>query len=145
MRVAPCILMASSDTESRRAIAESLRGTQFLPVFAGSIGEGAELLRRLPVCLILCEENLPDGGYQELLRETEDCGAAVPLVVLSRAGEWDEYLRAIRLGAMDMITPPYHRSILLALFRRVFQQSPEWKVSVHAEPVWRNHLFKDVL
>jgi DNA-binding NtrC family response regulator len=145
MRIAPCILMASSDAESRRAIAESLRGTQFLPVFAGNIGEGAELLRRLPVCLILCEENLPDGGYQELLRETEDCGAAVPLVVLSRAGEWDEYLRAIRLGAMDMITPPYHRSIIQALLRRVFQESAEWKVSVHAEAEWRTHLNKDVL
>lgn len=141
----PSILIATSDAESRDALAAALRGTQFLPVFAESIGESAEVLGRLPVCLVLCEENLPDGGYQDLLREAENCGVAVPLVVLSRTGEWDEYLRAIRLGAMDMITPPYHRSIIRALLRRVFQQSPAWRVSFKQQLPWPNHLYKDVL
>lgn len=119
------VLVACADSESRKAVSEALQGTGFEQVFSNSVQESSGILSRNPILVVFCEETLPGGGFRELLSEADRFGAMVPVVVVSRVGEWDEYLRAIRLGVLDLISPPYGRADIQMLVRRALRSYSE--------------------
>jgi DNA-binding NarL/FixJ family response regulator len=103
------LLLACSDPVSRAHLAESLKDTEFETILAFNCAESSNLLAKVPVSMVFCEDQLPGGGFPKLLNLVKHGGTNTPIVVLSRTGEWEEYLNALRLGAFDMVIPPYDR------------------------------------
>lgn len=56
--------------------------------------------------LAICEDQLPDGNFQELIAELKRYGCQTPIVVASRFDDWDSYLTAIGAGAFDFVALP---------------------------------------
>ena len=76
-------------------------------------------LASFEVCMVLCEECVVDGNYQAVVGVVGDIDARIPVIVISRTGEWPEYLAAIRGGALDYVAfPPIPRE-----FQRVIRNA----------------------
>ena len=68
--------------------------------------EAALHLRSSRPCVIVCERNLPDGGWKDVLEVTASLPSPPPVVVTSRLA--DEYLWAevLNLGGWDVLAKP---------------------------------------
>ena len=91
----------------------------------------AKSLGSQPADLIFCDELLPDGSYEDFLHLCST-GMGRPearVVVITRVGEWQDYLEATRRGAFDLIRCPLQSTdVELAIIRAMREDdlsSPE--------------------
>jgi DNA-binding NtrC family response regulator len=56
--------------------------------------------------LVFCDEHLPDASYLDVLTAVRARQGTARVVVISRVGEWEEYVQASQLGAVDVIRCP---------------------------------------
>jgi CheY-like chemotaxis protein len=101
------VLVACSDSENRRSLTDIVTQLGLKPIPASTVSEAQDVLSQHPVCLVFCEDNLPEGGYREFLNRTKLVGLQIPLVVSSSLGGEERYLEAMRLGVFEYISPPY--------------------------------------
>jgi len=116
------LLLAGSDPESRKRLTHTL-GEEFETISASNVQESSSLLAQHTFSLVFCEDLLPGGGFPRLMNEVKRSGTSTPLVVLSRTGEWEEFLAALRLGAFDMVIPPYERLAIHTVAYHALQES----------------------
>jgi DNA-binding NtrC family response regulator len=100
------ILIVSSNEETRRELAHVFDRQGLGPTCVASIEEAICLLGRHAMALIFCDRHLPDGSYRDFLTASRSLRAQARVVVTCWLSDWDEYLRAMRLGAFDMIATP---------------------------------------
>ena len=74
-------------------------------------------MARLEVSVVVCNEWLPDGSYVDIVKFMAKSYARTPLIVISRIGDWPEYLRAIGAGAFDYVAYPPIRGELQRVIR----------------------------
>jgi DNA-binding NtrC family response regulator len=99
-----------ADPQSREALGRALAPAGVEPVYASTLSETRNVLRRETVAMVFCESHLADGSYHDLLRSQERAEHHTPVVVASRVEDTREYLQAMREGAYDYIAAPYRRS-----------------------------------
>ena len=100
------ILVASSELESRRALARILKEEGYEIVSASRVRECEEALASQQIRLVFCDRRLSDGSYRDVLAITRESQREVKMVVTSRLADWDEYLEALHQGAFDLIASP---------------------------------------
>ena len=61
---------------------------------------------RRRVSLVVCDDRLVDGKYEDILSETAPSPLKTPVVVVSPTGDWPDYLKAINAGAFDYLAYP---------------------------------------
>ena len=99
-------IVASSNEETLQTLAEIVVQCGLAAFLAFTVDEGKRILRRQKVHLVVCEDCLIDGKYQDLLKETTRLLLKTPLIVVSRTGEWPEYLQAVGAGSFDYLPYP---------------------------------------
>ncbi len=120
-------MVVSSEDRVRRRLAEILGQCGLTPILASTVAESQMALARHKFCMILCDEWLADGGYQSIVEIAKHADTKPPVIVLSRTGDWPEYLAATRAGAYDYLAYPpvpteLHRVIRNAFLDRGQQQ-----------------------
>jgi DNA-binding NtrC family response regulator len=104
------ILVIASDPETRKTLSSILQTEGLNSVQASQLSEGRALLASRSVGMVFCERHLADGTYLDLLPAAQTKSGNVPVVVTSRLADWDEYLEALRHGAVDLIASPFKPS-----------------------------------
>jgi DNA-binding NtrC family response regulator len=104
------ILVIASDPEIRKALSSILQTEGLKSVQASQLSEGRALLENRQVGMVFCERHLTDGTYLDLMPAAQTKAGNVPVVVTSRLADWDEYLEALRHGAVDLIASPCKKS-----------------------------------
>ena len=99
-------LIASSDPQNSQDLAQILTQCGLDPIASNTWHEAKHILAHKRVQVVFCEDGLPDAGVVDILNETRLATCNVPVVVISRSGGWEEYLRAMRGGAFDVIARP---------------------------------------
>jgi len=102
------VLVASSHLETRAALIHVLEQLSADVVSSSSVQQAAEVLSKRAIELVFCDDELPDGSYRDLLPAARYRQHGTRVVVVTRTGEWEEYLEAMRLGAFDFIRGPMH-------------------------------------
>jgi len=119
-------LVVSSDEEVRRKLGEILRQCGLAAVFASTVSETGMVLAGNEVFVVLCDDCLPDGEYVDIVKLVGQSDSKLPVVVVSRTGEWPEYLTAMHAGAFDYLAyPPVPwelRRIIQNAFRECVRQ-----------------------
>jgi DNA-binding NtrC family response regulator len=113
----PSGLVVSPDDEVRQTLALSLGECGFASIFSSTVGEGRIALARREVFVVVSEEWLPDGSYVDMVNLIAQSCARIPVVVVSRIGDWPEYLRAVGAGAYDYVPYPPIRGELRRVIR----------------------------
>jgi len=106
MNARPQILVVSSDQDHLHTLTSILQKNGWTPLHATRLSECRDLLAKQNVGLVFCERRLADGTYRDLLSAAHMPNRRVPIVVTSRLADWDEYLEALRYGAVDLIASP---------------------------------------
>jgi len=117
----PEILVIASDPETRKALSSILQTEGLKSVHASQLSEGRALLASQRVGMVFCERHLADGSYLDLLPAAQTKAGNVPVVVTSRLADWDEYLEALRHGAVDLIASPCKKSDVASALAQVRQ------------------------
>lgn len=118
------VLVTCFRPEDRHALARMLVRCGLKPVLSASVERSRGLLARRPVRLIFCDDELPDGSVARLLEEVRNGHSGIPVVVISRLENWDEYLRAMRLGAFDYISSPLRRAEVERVVAKILDETP---------------------
>jgi CheY-like chemotaxis protein len=102
----PSGLVVSSDDEVRRKLAQVLRQCAIAPVLASTVAESEMVLAGHESSVVVCNDRMDDGKYEDIVKLAVRCVTKVPVIVVSRTGDWPEYLRATCGGAFDYLVYP---------------------------------------
>lgn len=114
-------LAVSGNSSVRSTLGETLLLCGANPVLATSLQEASQRIRCGHLRLGLCQDRLPDGKYEELLLLNRAAGISLPWIVVSRTGDWPEYLAAIEAGVYDFLAYPPIRGELLGIIRALLE------------------------
>ncbi len=88
----------------RQQLVEVIRRTGTTHVVRSSVREATEALKSGKYDVINTGRRLEDGNSDDLLRAAQLAQPDAPVVVVSRTGDWDEYIEAIDRGAFDLLS-----------------------------------------
>jgi DNA-binding NtrC family response regulator len=112
------VLVISADLEGRRTVNRILEALSVNTIACSMVSEAQQVLSLQRPHLVFCDERLPDGSYADLLEWKHPGQIPPPIVVLTRTGEWELYMDAMREGAFDVIRSPWDPTdIELSLLR----------------------------
>jgi DNA-binding NtrC family response regulator len=116
------VLIVTSRIANKRTLLRTLEGLPVNTFSASTVFQALEFLATHPLAIIFCEERLPDGSYRDLLGSVPCSPQMNRLIVVQCAGEWEEYLEALRLGAAEVLRVPLQSTdIDIALFHAMRQ------------------------
>ena len=110
-------LVVSSDDEVRQTLAESLGECGLGSIFSSTVAESWKAMGGREVFVVVCDDWLPDGSYMDIVKLVARSCTRIPLIVISRIGDWPEYLRATGAGAFDYVAYPPIRGDLQQAIR----------------------------
>jgi DNA-binding NtrC family response regulator len=116
------VLIVSEKPEHLRVLIHALDDQPARLSACFTIRQAQEILLRQTADLVLCDEYPPDGSYRDLLLSSRFVQKPASFVVLLHKGEWDEYLIAMRLGALDVLRSPLQRPEVELVIRRAFER-----------------------
>lgn len=102
------ILVASSDLENARWVAEILHKQGLDFICTSTISQCREILAQDSVGLVFCDRDLRDGGYRDLLAAAacKSTRGKVRVVLISSVVDSEEYDAAKRSGLFEVIAAP---------------------------------------
>jgi DNA-binding NtrC family response regulator len=104
------VVIASSDIENLKSIRAVLAEDGLSTICASTVKETQDALVSTPVSIIICDRQLPDGSFKDLLHLAKKERPEVLVVVTSRIDDWKEKVAAKQLGAFEVISSPCQRS-----------------------------------
>lgn len=110
-------LLVNSDEQVCQKLAETLGQCGLATVFASTVAESGTALAQHEVCIALCNDCLADGNYEDIVKLVGRSDTKVPVIVISKTGDWPDYLTAIRGGAFDYLPYPPIAGDLLRVIR----------------------------
>lgn len=121
-------------TEANCKIAKSAMSQWVLePICCSSLQEARMVLVDVAPSLIFCDEQLPDGTFQDLLPMLNRT-AKSRLVVITSSTDDEKYEEAIALGAFDVILSPCRRSDVQWIAIRAIQEDRRESRTPNSEP-----------
>jgi DNA-binding NtrC family response regulator len=94
---------------------------------ASSIAEALRLLKTTAVSVILCEHDLPDGNWKDLLCAVTESKVPPRLIVMSADADERLWFEVLNLGGFDVLPTPVQASEL-------------FRVASLADRSWRDHV-----
>lgn len=115
------VLVVSSAPEDQAALGQLLASHSYPRYQASSVSEASDWLRRRSVRVVICDDELSDGHWQnlwEILRRMP-----VPPVFIVSAYLADERLWAevLNMGAYDIITKPFRGAEIARVLAQAFR------------------------
>ena len=102
----PSGLVVSSENEIRRKLADVLLRCALTPVLASTVAESGMALVAHEMLIVVCNDRLDDGKYEDIVKLVSRSETQVPVILVSRTGDWPEYLAAMGGGAFDYLAYP---------------------------------------
>jgi FixJ family two-component response regulator len=112
VEAAATVFIVDDDPHVRGAIQRTLKSAGLR---SESFGTPQEFMRRRPEgpsCLVL-DVRLSGASGLDLQRELKDAGIEIPIVFLTGHGDIPMTVRAMKLGAVEFLTKPFKRDVLL--------------------------------
>ncbi|CAK8711163.1 MAG: GAF sensor signal transduction histidine kinase [Candidatus Electronema aureum] len=89
---------------------------------AGSVAEFRQMLKQVPVALVLLDINLPDGNGADLIPEIKAAYPDTAVIMLSGVTDLQTALKCIRHGADDYLTKPVQFEPFWETVRKVLEK-----------------------
>jgi DNA-binding NtrC family response regulator len=105
-------LIVSPHRGEQQSLAGLLEKCNLASILASTIREAESILKTSSVRVILSSDELPDGGFSDVLRLSKNHRHRIPVIVFSRLADWEGYLNYVRAGAFDYVLyPPVYGEI----------------------------------
>jgi len=101
------IILAVAPEPDRAALRHMLEHSRWTLLEASTVAEAAATLREcLPVVLI-CEAELPDGTWAELLDQAQNLPAPPPVIVTAHSADDDFWMQVLNRGGYNVLGKPF--------------------------------------
>jgi two-component system response regulator AtoC len=120
---ATAILAVSPFEQDKRLIQTMVRGSRTSVLTADRLSEAIPLLRRRRISLVICERDLPDGDWREMLGQMNDLVPAARLVVASRLADERLWAEVLNLGGYDVLAKPFSVQEMMHVIESALQLS----------------------
>lgn len=100
------VLVISPSQENRAALQRMLVANGLTPILCGSLLESRHFLEANEIRVVICDDSLPDNGLRSIVEEGRKRPTPLPVIAVSRTGDWKECLDALRIGAFDYLALP---------------------------------------
>lgn len=132
--MAPRILIVDDERELRVAFRRMLERERFETELAATGLEALEILRQSTFDLLLTDLSMPDLDGLSLLAELRERNDQTPAVVVSGVSTVGQAMRAVRLGALDVVEKPIAPDRLLFTVHRALRESILPDVATDSKP-----------
>ena len=123
------ILSVSPRNEDHHSLQTILRRSNWALHTASTIPEALRLMQTTAVSVILCERDLPDGSWKDLLKALAAREFPPRLIVTSAAADECLWSAVLNLGAFDVLLKPLEPS---ELFRVASFAARSWRDQARA-------------
>jgi len=106
------VLAVIPNQGDRDALRGLFRHSNWLVSFTNSIAETMRSLKESPMAVVLCDRDLPDGSWKDLLAATQTVGRPPRVVLTSRLVDGRVWAEALSLGCHNVIPQPFLASEL---------------------------------
>jgi len=120
------VLVIEDEPELRRSLSEQLRQSGYAVDETGSGEEGVYLGSEYPVDLAVVDLGLPDLQGIEVIRRWRSEGRALPVLILTARGRWQDKVAGLEAGADDYLVKPFHMEECLARLRALARRAAGW-------------------
>ncbi len=106
-------LIATIDPDIRAVLAGLLESAGIKGIWVSSVKEAKALIAKQGVSACLCGFWLQDGTYREIIQHLRRERLDIPTIIVSAPTcpqEFRDYLAAMNLGALDVLSYPYEQS-----------------------------------
>jgi two-component system, OmpR family, response regulator len=117
------VLVVEDDAALRQQLATALAEAGYLVEAVGDGLEAAYLGAHEALDAVVLDLGLPGRDGLSILREWRAAGIALPVVVLTARGIWQDRVQGIDAGADDYIAKPFEMEELVARLRAVLRRS----------------------
>lgn len=119
----PEILLVEDDEIMRVTVSDHLRKKGWAVTVAedGEIGMGQ--LKKKDFDIVICDIRLPKKNGMELLREAKETSSQAEFIMMTAHGTIGDAVEAMRLGARDYITKPFHMDELVIRVKKIIEHS----------------------
>jgi len=126
-------LVLSASQENHAALSAVLVSAGLMPVPCSSMAEARKHIGCDDLSIVFCDDCLRDGDLEVVVHEASSLRNPVPVIAMSRTGEWDEFLEALRIGAFDYLAlPPRRDEVERVLTSALGKSRPGNRVQVQA-------------
>lgn len=103
----PSVLVVFPSDEHRILLLQAIVQAGMIPLLCESSDEAREVIKDENIQIVVCEDLLPESALDAILKQIHSRERPIPVIVTSRTGEWEEFLRVLRQGAFDyLVLPP---------------------------------------
>ena len=117
------VLLIEDDPAVSQSLALLLRADAMCADAADCGEEGIEIARHYDYDVIVLDLSLPDMSGFEVVRTLRQAKITTPVVILSGSAVVEDKIRALRCGADDYMTKPFHGEELAARLRTLVRRS----------------------
>lgn len=117
-------MLVICSTENRHVIESAILEWSLEVCWCLTLQQARRGLRRGNHALVLCEAELPDGTYQDVMTLLKHKLVQVRVIVLAEEYSEDRYRQAIEAGAFDVISAPYKRTDVQWIIMQAVQSHP---------------------
>src|ERR1700691_4687184 len=117
-------MLAICSTETRHVIQSAIIEWSLDVCWCLTLQEARRGLRRGNHSLVLCEADLPDGTYQDVVKLLKHKLDQIRVIVLSESPSENFYRQGMEVGAFDVISGPCRRTDVQWIIMQAIQSHP---------------------
>ena len=110
----PEVLLLACDADER-AILQKILGLHAELTCVCTPEEMAGRLEQAKYDALFCARSLFMGIWREVLEEVRQFYPHLPVIIVSRTADEEEWLEVLEAGAFDLLSPPYYERVLLSM------------------------------
>jgi DNA-binding response OmpR family regulator len=119
------VLSVSSCRADRLWLRRLFDHTNWTLWVAETRAEAAEVLQRAHVPVVICDDSLRDGGWEDVLRLTTESEDPPLLIVASRVADDSLWAEVLNLGGYTVLDKPFDRTELTRVVSLAYRQHHE--------------------
>ena len=118
----PTVLVVDDDRSFRESLKDLLNSVGLKVTTFGSTREFLAGPRPSGPCCLVLDVRLPGKSGLEFQRELNEANARIPIIFLTGHGDIPMSVRAIKAGAIEFLTKPFHEQELLDAVQHALEQ-----------------------
>jgi DNA-binding NtrC family response regulator len=103
------VLIISPSAQRGMALSSMLNGARITAMHSRDCREAAAHLKRSAISVVICDTDLPDGDWKDVLEHVQEARSAPVLIVTSRVADHSLWAEVLNLGGYDVLAQPFDR------------------------------------
>ena len=123
------VLIVEDDASLNRSLVAEFEARGYKVSSAADGREGQYLATEYPIDLAIIDLGLPEVSGLDLIRSLRAASKDYPILVLTARDRWQDKVEALKIGADDYVTKPFHVEELLARADALLRRAGGWAQS----------------